>query len=83
MHGTISLKFRAIPLISLWAVRPVQSLSTCTSVHFTLPLPYLRYVSCKDKFVITNGKTVAKGKQRSKRKEAIVLILNQVTCPEF
>jgi hypothetical protein len=26
---------RAIPLFSLWAIRPVQSLSACTSVHFT------------------------------------------------
>jgi hypothetical protein len=27
---------RAIPLLLLWAVRPVQSLSACTSVYFTL-----------------------------------------------
>ena len=26
---------RAIPLLSQWAVRPVQSLSACTSVNFT------------------------------------------------
>ena len=30
-----SRKFRAIPLLSLWAVRPVQSLSACTRVTFT------------------------------------------------
>ena len=30
-----SWKGRAIPLRPLWAVRPVQSLSACTSVHFT------------------------------------------------
>ena len=30
-----SRKSRAIPLLPLWAVRPVQSLSACTSVHFT------------------------------------------------
>ena len=30
-----SWKSRAIPLISLWAVRPVQSLSACTRGHFT------------------------------------------------
>ena len=35
-----SRKSRAIPLLPLWAVRPVQSLSTCTRVHFILPLPY-------------------------------------------
>ena len=28
-------KSRAIPLLLLWAVRPVQSLSACTRVHFT------------------------------------------------
>ena len=27
---------RAIPLLPLWAVRPVQSLSVCTKVHFTV-----------------------------------------------
>ena len=26
---------RAIPLLPLWAVQPVQSLSACTRVHFT------------------------------------------------
>jgi len=30
-----SRKSRAVRLISLWAVRPVQSLSACTRVHFT------------------------------------------------
>ena len=30
-----SRKSRAIPLLSLWAVRPVQSLSACTRGHFT------------------------------------------------
>jgi len=30
-----SRKSRAIPLLPLWAVRPVQSLSACTRVHFT------------------------------------------------
>jgi len=29
------LMSRAIPLLPLWAVRPVQSLSACTRVHFT------------------------------------------------
>ena len=31
-----SSKSRAIPLLPLWAVRPVQSLSACTRVHFTV-----------------------------------------------
>ena len=30
-----SRKGRAIPLLPLWAVRPVQSLTACTRVHFT------------------------------------------------
>jgi len=30
-------KDRTTPLLPLWAVRPVQSLSACTMVHFTLP----------------------------------------------
>jgi len=30
-----SRKNTAIPLLPLWAVRPVQSLSACTKVHFT------------------------------------------------
>jgi len=30
-----SRKRRDIPLLPLWAVRPVQSLSACTRVHFT------------------------------------------------
>jgi len=33
-----SRKSRAIPLLPLWAVRPVQSLSACTRVHFALCL---------------------------------------------
>jgi hypothetical protein len=31
-----SRKGRAVPLLPLWAVRPVQSLSACTRVHFTV-----------------------------------------------
>ena len=34
-----SWKSRAIPLLPLWAVRPVQSLSACTRVLFTFILP--------------------------------------------
>jgi len=32
---TWSRKSRAVPLLPPWAVRPVQSLSACTRVHFT------------------------------------------------
>jgi hypothetical protein len=34
-----SRKGRAIPLLHLWAVRPVQSLSACTRVQFSFTLP--------------------------------------------
>jgi len=37
-----SRKSSAMPLLPLWAVRPVQSLSACTGVHFTFTL----YVEC-------------------------------------
>ena len=43
-------KSRAIILLPLWAVRPVQSLSACTRVHFTLP--YIN-VSCTFRFEMT------------------------------
>ena len=33
-----SRKSKAIPLLPLWNVRPVQSLSACTRVHFTFSL---------------------------------------------
>ena len=36
-----SRKSRAIPLLPLWAVRPVQSLSARTRVHFILRLRYI------------------------------------------
>ena len=49
-----SRKSRAIPLLLLWAVRPVQSLSACTRVHFTLPFPS----SWQSKIYATNIETV-------------------------
>ena len=33
---------RAIPLLPLWPIRPVQSLSACTRVHFT----FIYTISC-------------------------------------
>ena len=41
-----SRKGRAIPLLPLRAIRPVQSLSACTRVHFTLPFIYSFQVVC-------------------------------------
>ena len=37
-----SWKSRAIPLLFLWAVRPVQSLSACTRVYFTFTFGHER-----------------------------------------
>jgi len=37
-----SRKSRAIPLLPLWAVRPVQSLIACTRVHFTFTFTHFR-----------------------------------------
>jgi len=37
-----SRKSRAIPLLPLWAVRPVQSLSVCTRVRFTFLPKYCK-----------------------------------------
>jgi len=34
--SAVAHESRAIPLLPLWAVQPVQSLSACTRVHFTL-----------------------------------------------
>jgi hypothetical protein len=36
-----SWKSRAMPLFPLWAVRPVQSLSACSRVHFTFTFTFL------------------------------------------
>ena len=35
-----SWKSRAMPLLPLWAVRPVQSLSACTRVHITFTFTF-------------------------------------------
>ena len=38
-------KGRAIALLPLWAVQPVQSLSACTRVHFTLTLSFISFLA--------------------------------------
>ena len=40
---------RAIPVLPLWAVRSVQSLSACTRVHFTFTLLYLNFLDRSSK----------------------------------
>ena len=42
-----SRKSRAIPLLPLWAVRPVQSLSACTRVHLYLIFTLSNRCSCR------------------------------------
>jgi len=37
-----SRKSTATPLLPLWSVQPVQSLSACTRVHFTFTLPCIK-----------------------------------------
>jgi len=48
-----SRKSRAIPLLPLRAVRPVQSLSACTRVHFTT-LPLYTTMACTGNFCLPN-----------------------------
>ena len=46
---------RAIPLLPLWAVRPVQSLSACTRVHCTFTLyMHIRCYEFYDMLVLTS-----------------------------
>ena len=40
VQGCTLLYSIAILLLPLWAIRPVQSLSACTRVHFTLQYSY-------------------------------------------
>ena len=53
-----SRKSRAIPLLPLWAVRPVQSLSACTTVHFTFTYTSTSPIdrtACTDPQCLYNG----------------------------
>jgi len=46
-----SRKSRAIPLLPLWAIRPVQSFSACTMVHFTFTFtsnPPMGHTACTE-----------------------------------
>jgi hypothetical protein len=52
-----SRKGRAVPLLPLWAVRPVQSLSACTRVHFTFTASELRR-HVRQNSCLTDGGTV-------------------------
>ena len=50
-----SWKSKAIPLLPLWAVRPVQSLSACTRVHFTF---FTRQVSRQARLTAFGNKEI-------------------------
>jgi len=53
-----SWKSRAIPLLPLWAVRPVQSLSACTRVHFNIFTCVVRQIRYADRPLNTRIKSV-------------------------
>jgi hypothetical protein len=44
VQGCTLLYSRAIPLLPLWAVRHVQSLSACTRVRFTFTFIHIKYL---------------------------------------
>ena len=45
-----------IPLLPLWAVRPVQSLSACTTVHFNFTsTPPMGHTACTESQCLYNG----------------------------
>jgi len=48
----MSRKSRAIPLLPLWAVRPVQSLSACTREHFNLYFTKFGRLVCPNHLVL-------------------------------
>ena len=53
-----SRKGRAIPLLPLWTVRPVQSLSACTTVHFNFTYtstPPMDRAACPEPQCLYNG----------------------------
>jgi len=52
-----SRKSRAIPILPIWAVQPVQSLSACTRVHFTLFYLYFWSHCMNNMKIICSGHT--------------------------
>ena len=54
-----SRKSRTIPLLPLWAVRPAQSLSACTRVHFTVVrLNVLKSFAARKRTFVCQGRTL-------------------------
>ena len=60
-----SRKSRAIPLLPLWAVRPVQSLSACARVHFTF---FILYYINMWLHVLTNYMVILRSYKHTKTK---------------
>ena len=58
-----SRKSRAIPLLPLWGVRPVQGLSACTRVHFTFTVH--RHWPKRDLETHQNVNNLAKNRTKS------------------
>ena len=57
-----SRKSTSIPLLPQWAVRPLQSLSACTRVHFFFPKCFTllqTYLYQKDKRVLPGGSSMS------------------------
>jgi len=54
-----SRKSTAIPLLPLWIVRPVQSLSACTSVHFKFFFFVPEIIKCKCSVAATEFPSVS------------------------
>jgi len=53
-----SRKSRAVPLLPVWAVRPAQRLSACTTVHFTFTYsstPGMGRTACTEPQCLYNG----------------------------
>ena len=74
-----SRKRRAIPLLlPLWAVRPVQSLNACTSVHLSFAFTLLMFGVQKDIFNYTKISIILKNLTRAQSVKLVVLV--QYVC---
>ena len=67
-----SRKSRAIPLLPLWAIWPVQSFSACTTVHFTFTYtstPPMDCTACTEPQCLYNGALYLYTSQCRKKKK--------------
>jgi len=69
---------RAIPLLPLWAVRTVQSLSACTMVHFTFLTIFLDDITIfikklQNSVHILHGDTNNHSRERDKSLKKLIL----------